>query len=209
MTRSRIILADDHRLFAEGIRGLLGDDFDVLSIVQDGKSLIKAVREHQPDLVIADISMPGLNGVECVRELRESHPDLQVVLLTMHSDVHLAVTAMRAGAAAYLLKNGGAEEVLRALAAVRDGQTYIASELRSEVSVALEAPPGPTQELTPRQIEIVRLLVEGLSAKEIAARLDLSRRTVEHHKYQAMERMGVTTSAELISFALKRGISPL
>jgi len=205
----RLILADDHRLFAEGIRGLLGDSYDVLRIVEDGKALLDAVLELQPDIVVADISMPELNGVECVRQLSESSPELRVVLLTMHRDVHLAVSAMRAGAAGYLLKNGGAAEVLRALEVVREGGTYVAAELRDEVELALASAPQPASELTPRQVEIVRLLVEGLSAKEIAARLQLSRRTVEYHKYQAMERLGVATSAELISVALKRGISPL
>lgn len=209
MKHVRLILADDHRLFAEGIRGLLGDSYDVLRIVEDGKALLDAVLELQPDIVVADISMPELNGVECVRQLSESSPELRVVLLTMHRDVHLAVSAMRAGAAGYLLKNGGAAEVLRALEVVREGGTYVAAELRDEVELALASAPQPASELTPRQVEIVRLLVEGLSAKEIAARLQLSRRTVEYHKYQAMERLGVATSAELISVALKRGISPL
>ena len=205
----RVILADDHRLFAEGIRGLLGDEYEVLGIVEDGNALLEAVADQQPDVVVADISMPGLNGVECVRALQETHPDVRVALLTMHKDVHLAVTAMRAGASGYLLKNGGAEEVLRALETIRGGGTHVAAELREEVEAALQAGPSPTMELTPRQTEIVRLFVEGLSAKEVAARLGLSRRTVEHHKYQAMERVGVSTSAELISYALKRGISPL
>ena len=209
MTQPRLVLADDHRLFAEGIRGLLGESYDVLRIVEDGKALLEAVRELQPDIVVADVSMPELNGVECVRDLKESHPEVRVVLLTMHRDVHLAVSAMRAGAAGYLLKNGGAEEVLRALEIVSQGETYVAAELKSEVEDTLARSPRAALELTPRQIEIVRLLVDGLSAKEIAARLQLSRRTVEYHKYQAMERSGVSTSAELISYALKRGISPL
>jgi DNA-binding NarL/FixJ family response regulator len=209
VTGVRLILADDHRLFAEGISGLLGESYDVLRIVEDGRALLEAVEELRPDVVVADISMPELNGVECVRELSESSPDLRVVLLTMHRDVHLAVSAMRAGAAGYLLKNGGAAEVLRALEVVREGEKYIAAELREEVEAELANSQRTTLDLTPRQVEIVRLLVEGLSAKEIAARLSLSRRTVEYHKYQAMERLGVGTSAELISLALKRGISPL
>ena len=173
MSGPRLILADDHRLFAEGISGLLGESYDVLRIVEDGRELLEAVEELKPDIVVADVSMPELNGLECVRELGESHSAVRVVLLTMHRDVHLAVSAMRAGAAAYLLKYGGADEVLRALGAVNAGGTYVAAELREEVERALASAPEPRHELTPRQVEIVRLLVEGLAAKEIAARLRL------------------------------------
>ena len=209
MKRPRIILADDHRVFAEGLKALLSDEYEILCIVENGEELLAAVEDHGPDLVVADVSMPKLNGIECVRKLREMRPELKVVLLTMHEEVGLAVAAMRAGAAGYLLKNGGTRDVLLAIAEALEGGVRIAPQVAGQVMEAMRSGRDADRQLTPRQLEIVRLLVEGLSAKEIAARLNLSRRTAEFHKYQAMERVGVTTSAELISYAVKHGIGPV
>lgn len=209
MSRPRIVLADDHRVFAEGLRGLLEDHYDVVAIVEDGSAVLDAVAEHAPDLVVADISMPKLNGIECVRRLRESSPELRVVILTMHDDVSLAVAAIRAGAAGYVLKHGGTKEVLRAVEEALGGGVHVSPAIAKDVMRGLARGGDGPATFTPRQLEIVGLLVQGLSAKEVAAKLHLSPRTVEFHKYQAMERIGVTSNAELIAYALKHGVGPV
>lgn len=209
MTRARVILADDHQLFAEGLKALLADEHEVVAIVGDGPSLLEAVRDLSPDVVVADVSMPELNGIECVRKLRESAPDVKVVLLTMHEEADLAAAAVRAGAAGYLLKHGGATDVLDAVRRALEGEVMVSPSLAREVDALLAKRRLPTRELTPRQAEIVGLFAQGLLAKEVAGRLNLSRRTVEFHKYQAMERLGIESSAELIAYALKHGIGPV
>ena len=209
MSRPRIILADDHRLFAEGLESLLSDQFDVVELVEDGAALLEAIERVEPDLVITDISMPNLNGIDCVRRLRETAPDLKVVMLTMHDEVGLATAALRAGASGYVLKNSGARSVLRAVEEALAGGVYVSEQIAADVTRALASGEGEDPQLTPRQVEIVRLLVDGLSAKEIAKRVNISSRTVEFHKYQAMERIGVSTNAELIAYGLKNGIGPV
>ncbi len=209
MTRARVILADDHQLFAEGLKALLADEHEVVAIVGDGPSLLEAVRDLSPDVVVADVSMPELNGIECVRKLRESAPDVKVVLLTMHEEADLAAAAVRAGAAGYILKHGGATDVLDAVRRALEGEVMVSPSLAREVDALLAKRRLPTRELTPRQAEIVGLFAQGLLAKEVAGRLNLSRRTVEFHKYQAMERLGIESSAELIAYALKHGIGPV
>lgn len=206
MSRPRIVLADDHRVFAEGLKSLLEDEYDVVGIVEDGQALLAAVDDLSPDLVVTDVSMPELNGIECVPRLRESNPDAKIILLTMHEDVGLAITAIRAGASGYILKHGRAEEVLRAIEEVLKGGVHVSPPMGEVVMRALASGKEDKPELTERQTEILELLVQGLSAKEIAYQLHLSPRTVEFHKYQAMERVGVTTSAELIAYAVMRGI---
>jgi len=206
MSRPRIILADDHRLFAEGLKSLLDAEFEVVAMVEEGQALLEAVEEHSPDLVVTDVSMPELNGIECVRKLRETSPELKVVVLTMHEDVGLATAANRAGAAGYVLKHGGMKDVLQAVEEALNGGIHVSSRIAKDVMQALATGRKAGPDLTPRQLEVLRLLVSGLSAKEIGTELHLSRRTVEFHKYQMMERIGVSTSAELIAFALKQGI---
>lgn len=208
MTLPRIVLADDHRMFSEGLKRLLEDEFDVVALVEDGETLLAAVEEHAPDLVITDVTMPGLNGIECLRRLRDRDPELHVVILTMHDDVALAASALRAGASGYVLKNGGTREVLRAIEEALGGGVHVSTQIAREVLTAVASGKDAKPELTERQGEILRLLVEGLSAKQIAARVHISPRTVEYHKYQAMERLGVTTNAELIAYGLKHGFGP-
>ncbi len=206
MSRPRIILADDHRLFAEGLKSLLDAEFEVVAMVEEGQALLEAVEEHSPDLVVTDVSMPELNGIECVRKLRETSPELKVVVLTMHEDVGLATAANRAGAAGYVLKHGGMKDVLQAVEEALNGGILVSPRIAKEVMQALATGRKASPDLTPRQLEILRLLVSGLSAKEIGTELHLSPRTVEFHKYKMMERSGVGTSAELVAFALKQGI---
>ncbi|KAA3611851.1 MAG: DNA-binding response regulator [Planctomycetota bacterium] len=206
MKRFRLILADDHRIFAEGLERILAEHYELIDLVHDGKSLLQAVDSLNPDLVIADVSMPGMNGIDCVRHLGKTHPELKILLLTMHEDLSLASAALRAGASGYVLKHTGARGVLQAVEEVLQGRIHVSPQLESCLHSSIKSSKNGCRELTPRQLDILRLIVSGLSAKEIAAKLDLSPRTVEFHKYKAMERVGAQTSAELIQYAVKAGI---
>ena len=209
MKKPRVLIADDHRIFAEGLRSLLEGDYEVIGLVEDGEALLAAVAKLKPDLVVADVSMPGLNGIECVRRLRASGEPTRVVLLTMHAEIEYAVAAMQEGAAGYVLKAGGGKELKRALAETLRGGVTISSSIAKEVMAALGGQQAGAAEITPRQRDVVGGLARGLTAKEIAAELHMSPRTVESHKYQVMERLGLETSAELIRYAIDHGMGPV
>lgn len=209
--RPRVLLADDHRIVAEGLKSLLSSEFELLELVEDGRALVAAAKRLKPDLIVADISMPHLNGIEALVQLKRENPDVKVVFLTMHQEAAYARRALEAGAAGFVLKHSAPVELVAALRAALSGKTYITPTLAGEVLRALqqEAQPAadPVASLTPRQREILQLLAEGRSAKEIAATLGLSSRTVEFHKYQAMETLGLHHSAELVHFAIKHGLA--
>jgi DNA-binding NarL/FixJ family response regulator len=209
VTKPRVLLADDHRIVAEGLRGLLEPEFELAGIVEDGRALVKAARELLPDVIIADISMPHLNGIDALAHLKRDNPNARVVLLTMHRDVAYARRALEAGASGFVLKHSAPAELVLAVRAALQGRTFIAPDLAAEVFRAgnnKEA--DPVAATTPRQREILQLLVEGKSAKEIASALGISARTVEDHKYRLMEQLGIESNAELIHFAIKHGIVP-
>ena len=212
MSKYRVLLADDHRMVAEGLRGLLVDEFDLVGIVDDGAALVKAARELQPDVIVADISMPHLSGIDALKQLKRDNPKVRVVFLTMHRDVAYARRALEAGAAGFVLKHSAPAELVLALRAALQGRTFIAPDLAAElVRTANHADQGgddPVVALTSRQREILQLFAEGKSAKEIASTLGLSARTVEDHKYRMMESLGVENSAGLIHFAIKHGLVP-
>lgn len=205
MTRPRVLLADDHHIVVAGLAALLADDYEVVGRASDGRSLLELARRTQADLVVADISMPGLNGIAALHALRSEGLDLPVVFLTMHTEPAYARRALEAGAAGYVLKHAAPRELLQALRTAAAGGVFVSPEIAAEVLGAPGHRPArdPASGLTPRQREILRLLVAGRSAKEIARLLDISHRTVEYHKYQAMEALGVTTNAELIGIALR------
>lgn len=209
MTRPRVLLADDHRIVAAGLQALLSVDYELVGHAQDGRSLLELARQQQADFIVADISMPGLNGIDALEQMRREGLAVPVVFLTMHTEPAYARRALEAGAAGYVLKHAAPQELLQALHAAAQGGVYISPEIAAEVLGA----PGhrserdPASGLTPRQREIIALLVEGRSAKEIARLLDISHRTVEYHKYQAMEALGVTGNAELIQLAIRLGIA--
>lgn len=211
MNRPRVLLAEDHRIVAEGLRSLLAADFDLAGVVEDGRALVEAAHRLRPDVIVADISMPSLNGIEALEILRRDGLDVPVVFLTMHRDVAYARRALEAGAAGYVLKHAATTELLQGLRAALEGGTFVSPALAGKVFEAMkEGPAGavdPISRLTLRQREILQLLAEGLSAKEIAAKVDISPRTVEFHKYQMMEALGAKSSAELIRFAIKHGIA--
>jgi len=208
--RPRVLVADDHRMFAEGLRSLLDEEFDLVGIVEDGIALIEAAKRLRPDVIVADITMPRLNGIEALTQLRAELPDVRVVFLTMHRDAAYARRAVAAGAMGFVLKHSAVSELLFALHAALEGRTFITPALTADVLRAMERDPtgvaDPVSAITPRQREILQLLAEGKSAKQIAAKLDISARTVEFHKYALMASVGAKNTAELIHFAIRHGI---
>lgn len=210
MSRPRVLLADDHVVVSEGLKQLLADDFELVGAVQDGRSLVAAAKKLRPDVIVADITMPHLNGIDAMAQLRKDNADIKVVFLTMHHDPAYARRALEAGASGFVVKHSAPAELIMAIQAALKGQTFITPALASEV--LRQAQHGswdaddPAQSLTPRQREILQLLAEGRSAKEIAAALAISPRTVEYHKYQIMEAHGLHSTAELVHFAIKRGL---
>ena len=211
MTRLRVLLADDHLIVAEALKRLLEPEFELVDVVEDGFALLEAAAEKKPDVIVTDISMPGLNGIEALEELKKRNPDVHVVVLTMHRDVAYARRALDAGALGYVLKHSAPEELVMAVRAAAAGRAFITPAIAGEVLQSVQsgddAATDPVNKLTLRQREILRLLADGHSAKKIARLLDISPRTVEFHKYSMMDTLGVSTSAELIRFALKNHIA--
>lgn len=208
--RPRVLLADDHRMVAEGLKSLFSEQFELVGVVEDGRALIEAAKKLHPDVIVADITMPQLNGLDALVQLKKLNPRVKVVFLTMHQEVAYARRALEAGAVGFVLKHSAPSELVTAIRAALDGKTYITPALMGEVIHAFQqgkdADAGPAAKLTPRQREILQLLAEGRSAKEVAGALGISSRTVEFHKYQMMESLRVHNSAELIHFAIKQGI---
>ena len=208
--RPRVLLADDHLLVAEALESLLSPEFDLVGVVEDGRALIEATARLKPDVVVADITMPHLNGIDALVQLRQSGDQVPVVFLTMHRDVTFARRALEAGASGFVLKHSASVELVTALHAAVAGKTYVTPQLAEEVLEAMKEGPERTDDpigsLTPRQREVLQLFAEGHSAKQIAASLSISTRTVEFHKYQMMEKLDVRTNAELIHFAIKHGL---
>jgi DNA-binding NarL/FixJ family response regulator len=210
LLRPRVLLADDHRMVAEGLKSLLSPEFELVEVVEDGRALLAAAKKFQPDVIVADITMPRLNGIDALAQLKKEQPGVKVVFLTMHQEVAYARRALEAGAAGFVLKHSAPSELVTAIRAALNGQTYITPVLAGEVLQSMRQEPqqasDPVQKLTPRQREILQLIAEGLSAKEVAHRLQISTRTVEFHKYQVMETLQLHNSAELVHFAIKQGL---
>ncbi len=210
VNRPRVLLADDHRMVAEGLKQLLTPDFDLLGIVEDGRALVEEAKKLRPDVIVADITMPHLNGIDALEQLKKNDPRVKVVFLTMHREVAYARRALQAGAAGFVLKHSAPNELVTAIRAALGGQTYITPVLAGEVLESIRKDPksskDPLASLTPRQREILQLVAEGKTAKEIATLLGISTRTVEFHKYEMMQSTGIENSAELIHFAIKHGI---
>jgi DNA-binding NarL/FixJ family response regulator len=207
MRRPRVLLADDHALFLAAVEKLLADECDIVGQVQDGRQLMTAALELAPDVLLVDIGMPGLNGLEAARRLREILSTTKIIFLTMHEDPDLAAEAFRAGASAYLFKRSAATELSTAIREVMEGRSYVTPLLTPDLVRSLlrtDRPAAPL--LTPRQREILQLLAEGQSMKQVAAVLSVTPRTVAFHKYQMMSHLRVKTTAELIQYAVKHHI---
>jgi DNA-binding NarL/FixJ family response regulator len=210
MKKPTVLLADDHKIVLDGLRSLLASRYDLIGAVTNGLELIEQVAARQPDIVVADISMPLLNGIDALAQLHDRNLNPKVVFLTMHPDATYLTRALEAGALGYVIKHAAAEQLLIAIEHALAGQVYISPEMRhSSVTEQLD----PTRRhqkaviaLTPRQRQVLQLLAEGKSAKEIGALLDISARTVETHKYKMMDDLGVKTSAQLIQHAIRQGL---
>lgn len=208
MHRATVLLADDHPIVLEGLASLLRSEFTLVGTVADGVQLVETARQLRPDVIVTDVAMPGLGGIEALRRLKAEAIAAQVILLTMHAEAPLAAEALRAGASGFVVKHAAGKELIAAIHMVLRGGRYLAPHLASDVLTAL-ADRGPSGggTPTPRQREVVSLIAEGRTMKEIAAALGLSPRTVETHKYQMMQVLGLQTTAELIRYALEHSLT--
>jgi DNA-binding NarL/FixJ family response regulator len=207
MTSTRVLLADDHELVRAAFEKLLAGECEVVGHVADGRSLVTAAEELKPDVIVLDIGMPVLNGLEAGRLIKQSVPDVKLVFLTMHEDADVAAEAFRAGASAYLLKRSAPSELLTAIRQAVHGRSYITPLVTEGVVASLQKnAETPSSELTSRQREILQLLAEGRSMKQIAVELNITARTVAFHKYRMMEQLKIKSTAELIQYAVKHHI---
>jgi DNA-binding NarL/FixJ family response regulator len=210
MTLPRVVVVDDHQVVAEGLVHLLRGRADVVATVNDGQLAATAIARLEPDVVILDISLPGISGLEVIRQLATAGARTRTIVFTMHADAALAVEALSAGAAGFVLKNANGDELLAALAVVTSGGTYLPAALTKEILVLMVgASEQPRLEITAQQREVLRLIVRGQRAKEIASTLDLSTRTVEAIKYKTMQQLDVHSTAELVRFAIEHRLVPL
>ena len=205
MNRPRVLLADDHTLLLGAFEKLLAPECDVVGGVSDGRALMAAAEKLQPDVVVLDVAMPLLNGIDAGREIKRMNPRIKLVFLTMSEDPDVAAEALRIGASAYLLKRCAAAELLTAIHEVMQGRSYLTPLVTDGLvgSLLHPAEPRSARELTPRQREVLQLLAEGRSMKQVAAVLNLTPRTVAFHKYRMMEQLKISTTAELIQFAVR------
>jgi DNA-binding NarL/FixJ family response regulator len=213
MNRPRVLLADDHKIVLEGLKSLLGGEFEVVGSVEDGRALVEQAATLHPDVIVADISMPRLNGIEAARQIKKADKNIKIVFLTMHPDATYAANAFEVGASGFVLKHSASSELIIAIHEAMKGRTYVTPLIAGDLIRTYQEGGSPQKDLfkkiSPRQREILQLLAEGKSGKEIAFILDISTRTVEHHKYRMMEQLNIKTSAELIQYAIRHGIISL
>jgi DNA-binding NarL/FixJ family response regulator len=207
--RPRIMLADDHTILLEAFRKLLEPRFEVVGMVSDGRALLDAAPNLKPDVIVVDVGMPLMNGLEAGLRLKEMMPSAKIIFLTMNDDPDLAVNAMRSGASGYLLKRSAAAELIHAIHLALKGKSYVTPQIARGMEKAFINNPNPkdrAKALTPRQREVVQLLAEGKSMKEVASVLNVTPRTVAFHKYRVMEELNLQSTAELVQFAMKSRI---
>lgn len=207
MNRTRILLADDHIVLTDALVNLLAQQFDIVGVARDGRTLVTRAKQDRPDVIVTDISMPDLNGIDAARILRKEVSSSRLLFLSMHADLPLVEEAFRAGASGYVLKLCGADELIKAIQCVAKGTTYITPLLAGDlISTLLTAGPhqnGGETTLTLRQREVLQLLAEGKTMKQVATQLGISTRTTESHKYEIMRQLGIQTTAELIRYAVR------
>jgi DNA-binding NarL/FixJ family response regulator len=208
MSRPRVLLADDHALILDGFARLIADECEVVGKVSDGRAVVAAAGQLNPDLVVLDVAMPLLNGLDAARQIRQKAPLTKIVFVTVNEDPEVAAEAFRAGASAYLLKRSAGAELVTAIGEVLQGLSYVTPLITEELLGVLMHPQEPQGqlELTQRQREILQLLAEGRSMKEVGSLLNLAPRTVAFHKYRMMELLGVKSNAELIQYAVRHHI---
>jgi len=209
MKRPRVILADDHTLLLEAFEKLLVDECEVVAAVSDGRALVEAVDKLRPDVVVVDIAMPLLNGIDAARQIKQALPDVRIIFLTMNEDPDLAAEAFRAGASGYLLKRSAASELQTAIREITNHRSYVTPLVTEGLMGSMLQPrdsrPGAEQ-LTTRQRQVIQLVAEGRSMKEVGQILNIAPRTVAFHKYRTMSQLNIKTTAELIQFAIKHHI---
>jgi DNA-binding NarL/FixJ family response regulator len=204
------MLADDHRVVVEGFRKILEPEFDLLGMAEDGQALLETAPRLKPDIILLDISMPRVNGIKAARELRKLLPETKLIVLTMHANAEYVAEAFRSGASGYVLKHSSAAEVIRAIHEVWQGRSYVTPLVTKDMVETLldgaERGRRSSDKLTSRQREVLRLVAEGRSLKEIAATLHISVKTVEFHKSRLMAQVGLRTTAELTQYAIRHGL---
>jgi DNA-binding NarL/FixJ family response regulator len=210
MTRPRVLLADDHPLFLAALRSLLETECEVLETVEDGRALVEAAARLRPEVIVLDIGLPLLNGIDAARQIKKEQPEIKILFLTMHANLAYLKEALVAGATGYLLKTSAREELIGALRDVIRNRIHVSPGFGEEIVVQFERRPGsltvPKPVLTTRQREILQLVAEGRTAKEIAGILNVSLQTVAFHKHQIMEKLGLHTTAELTKYAIQEGL---
>ena len=210
MKKPRVLLADDHKIVLEGLKSLLEGEFDLVGSVEDGRALVDQAAALHPDVIVVDISMPQLNGIEATRQIKKTDKNIKVVFLTMHPDATYAASAFEAGASGFVLKHSAPSELITAIHEAMKGRTYVTPLIAGDLIRTYQEGGSPGKDLfkkiSSRQREILQLLAEGKSGKEIASILNISARTVEFHKYKMMEQLNIKTSAELVQYAVKHGI---
>ena len=211
MKRPRVLLADDHWIVLEGIQSMLIPHCDIVGMVDNGRDLLAVAKREHPDVVVVDVSMPQLNGIDAVRELKKQDERCKVIFLTMHNDPTFVAAALRAGASGYVVKSSAASELLKAVQEVLEGRTYLEPSLtKGAISeLVLQGTARKSRvDLTTRQHEVLQLISEGLPLKEIAGILNISLSTVQFHKMVIMRRLEMNSTAELVKYAVAHGISP-
>jgi DNA-binding NarL/FixJ family response regulator len=209
MRRPRVLLADDHEILVDGLKSVLEPHYEVVGAVLDGRALLEAAAKLQPDIIVLDIAMPELNGLDAARQLKHTMPRVKLIFLTVNKDPYIVGEAFRAGASAFLLKQAAALELTDAIEQVLKGGSYVTPRIAEGLTnISLRAPKDREHvpEPTARQREVIQLLAEGRSMKEVADALNITPRTVAEHKYKVMELLQVKTNAELVQYAIKHGI---
>ncbi len=208
-SRTRILLADDHAMVVEGLRALLQNTYEIVGVAADGRELLEVACKLHPEVIVVDVSMPSLNGLDAAERLKTLLPDVKLVFLTMQDNSNLAAAALRLGAVGYVLKHSAASELMTAISAVLQGKSYVTPKLRPENWAVREARAQQySKELTPRQREVLQLLAEGRGMKEIAAILEVSNRTIMYHKYHIMQEFNLKNNADIVLFAIKQHLIP-
>jgi len=208
MNRIKVLIADDHRIVADGLRNILESEYDLVGIAEDGRTLVDLAIKLEPDVIVADISMPSLNGLDAMEILQKLNTRAKFIFLTMHKDVTYAAKAIRQGAVGYVLKHSASEELLRALELVLGGGKFISPEIADGLQNADQQISELEEHkmLTTRQREVLQLFAEGKSAKEVAATLGISARTAENHKARIMTQLRLRSTSELVQYAIRHGL---
>ena len=209
MKRPRILLADDHAVILDGLRSILEADFEIVGAVTDGRALVAACERLHPDVVLSDITMPLLNGLDAARKIKKADPRARIIFLTMHPDVALAKEALRAGGSGYLVKHSPASEIVTAIRQVLQGRVYLSPLVTKDLLdsfMDVEDPGQLPSALSEREREVLQLVAEGHSHKDVARILGISVRTAQYHRYNIMEKLGLRTAPELTQYAIKQGI---